>query len=321
MGSEQRRSPGCQRRTAALLVGCVGLLGCTRERETAASTSVSVAPATSLPTPTVTGTQPQPSSVPSTVPEPTSASTTATTSPPVTSEDPTATTPSVTTQPPTTTATVPVVTLPVETAQVVSIAATTEPVVALTFDAGSDAGHTGRILDELSAHGIRAAFALTGEWVEANPALARRIVNEGHDVMNHSYDHPSFTGVSSDDVVLTTDERWRQLDRTEDVIRTVTGATSLPYFRPPFGDQDATVARDAGARGYRFVVMWTVDSLGWQGLAPSDVVTRCVARAQPGAIMMFHVGSASTDADALPALIDELTAAGYGFRSLPLLVG
>jgi len=193
--------------------------------------------------------------------------------------------------------------------------------VALTFDAGSDAGHTSTILDELASRGIRATFALTGEWVEQNPALARRIVAEGHGVMNHSYDHPSFTGVSSDDVALTTESRWSQLDRAENAIWSITGTTSLPYFRPPFGDQDASVARDAGARGYRFLVMWTVDSLGWQGLPSSDVVSRCVERAEPGAILMFHVGSASTAAAALPDIIEQLNADGYSFATLAQLVG
>ena len=99
------------------------------------------------------------------------------------------------------------------------------------------------------------------------------------------------------------------------------GATSLPYFRPPFGDQDASVARDAGARGYRFVVMWTVDSLGWKGTDPADVVARCLERAQPGAILMFHVGSASTDAEALPAIIDRLDDLGYRFATITELIG
>jgi peptidoglycan/xylan/chitin deacetylase (PgdA/CDA1 family) len=196
-----------------------------------------------------------------------------------------------------------------------------ELAVALTFDAGSDAGHTSAILDELASRGIRATFALTGEWVEQNQTLARRIVADGHVVMNHSYDHPSFTGVSSDDVALTTEARWSQLDRAEAMISSTTGRTSLPYFRPPFGDQDASVARDAGARGYRYLVMWTVDSLGWKGTDPSDVVARCVGLAEPGAIMMFHVGSASTDAEALPAVIDQLSAQGYTFATLPELIG
>src|SRR4029079_10511350 len=94
--------------------------------------------------------------------------------------------------------------LPAAPAAEIWIGDTSEQAVSLTFDAGSDAGNTSTILDVLGSYGIRATFALTGEWVEQNPELATRIVVEGHVVMNHSYDHPSFTGVSSDDVVLTT---------------------------------------------------------------------------------------------------------------------
>jgi len=267
----------------------------------AVSSSMSPAATTTLPAPTTTRAAATTTSV--TV---TTATTTTITSPPPPTAASTAATPTTPSSDP---------------AAVIWLGNTSQREVALTFDAGSDAGHTATILDVLASNGIRATFALTGEWVEQNPALARRIASDGHDVMNHSYDHPSFTGVSSDDVALTTESRWDQLDRAENAIRSVTGQTSLPYFRPPFGDQDASVAADTGARGYRYLVMWTVDSLGWTGLAPSEVVRRCVEHVEPGAILMFHVGSASTDAEALQDLIDQLSANGYRFATLPELIG
>jgi peptidoglycan/xylan/chitin deacetylase (PgdA/CDA1 family) len=67
--------------------------------------------------------------------------------------------------------------------------------------------------------------------------------------------------------------------------------------------------------------MWTVDSLGWKGVAPADVLQRCVERAEPGAILMFHVGSASTDAEALPDIIEQLSGNGYRFATIGELVG
>jgi peptidoglycan-N-acetylglucosamine deacetylase len=276
----------------------------TAATSTIAPTSTTVSTPTTRPATTSTSQAPAPTTLPpvttTTVPATTS-TTTVPVTPPVTAVTP----PVPATQP----------------AALIWIGDASELAVALTFDAGSDAGHTSAILDELASRGIRATFALTGEWVEQNQTLARRIVADGHVVMNHSYDHPSFTGVSSDDVALTTEARWSQLDRAEAMISSTTGRTSLPYFRPPFGDQDASVARDAGARGYRYLVMWTVDSLGWKGTDPSDVVARCVGLAEPGAIMMFHVGSASTDAEALPAVIDQLSAQGYTFATLPELIG
>jgi peptidoglycan/xylan/chitin deacetylase (PgdA/CDA1 family) len=76
------------------------------------------------------------------------------------------------------------------------------------------------------------------------------------------------------------------------------------------------VLDDVGAIGFRYTVMWTVDSLGWRGLSADDVVRRVLDLAQPGAIVLMHVGSQSTDGQALPAVIDGLRAAGYTFVSI-----
>jgi peptidoglycan-N-acetylglucosamine deacetylase len=192
--------------------------------------------------------------------------------------------------------------------------------VALTFDAGSDVGHTSRILDILGANGIRASFGITGRWAEANPGLVARIADEGHVVINHSYDHPSFTGFSTGAAPLGREQRLDQLARADAAIAAATGTSSRPWFRPPFGDEDASVRADVGVAGYRYEVMWTVDSLGWQGLPVAEVTTRCLDGAEPGAIYLFHVGSESTDADALQAIVDGLRARGLGFATVAELV-
>jgi peptidoglycan/xylan/chitin deacetylase (PgdA/CDA1 family) len=194
-------------------------------------------------------------------------------------------------------------------------------VVALTFDAGSDTGYAGTILDVLRNNGIHAAFGMTGRWAEANPALVQRMVSEGHELINHSYDHPSFTGLSTNSRPLTQEQRWSQLDRTEQIVRDLTGASTKPYFRPPYGDFDDSVLADVGARGYRYAVMWTVDSRGWQGIAPDAIVHRCLDMAEAGAIYIFHVGSESRDAAALQPVIDGLRDRGYEFATISELIG
>ena len=186
----------------------------------------------------------------------------------------------------------------------------TRAVVALTFDAGSDAGATALILDLLADRGVIATFGLTGCWVERYPDLSRRIVAEGHAVINHTQDHLSFTGYSTDTASLPADERVRQLREAEEVIRSRTGVSPRPWFRPPYGDYDDSVLVDVGAAGYDYVIMWSIDSLGWKGLAPSEVAARTVAALEPGAIVLMHVGAASTDVDALPAVLDALQQRG-----------
>lgn len=195
--------------------------------------------------------------------------------------------------------------------RVVSRGGTGRKAVTLTFDAGADRGHAERILDELARQRVPAAFGMTGKWAESNRDLLARMQREGHELINHSYDHSSFTGVSWSAVARTPAERAAQLTRTERIIEEVTGTSTKPYFRPPFGDYDSSVLADVGALGYGTTVMWTVDSMGWRGWEANQIAQRCLEGAAAGAIYIFHVGAASKDAEALGAIIDGLRARGF----------
>ena len=188
--------------------------------------------------------------------------------------------------------------------------------VALTFDAGADRGYAEWILNVLWEHGVRATFGVTGVWAQQNPDLVQRMAWEGHRLMNHSYDHSSFTGLSTSRRALTAEQRWWQLDVTEGIIVELTGQSTLPLFRTPYGDTDATVLRDIAARGYAYNILWTVDSGGWRGISAAAIIRRCLAQAQPGAIYVFHVGAAAHDGPALPAIIAGLRDAGYAFETV-----
>jgi peptidoglycan/xylan/chitin deacetylase (PgdA/CDA1 family) len=192
----------------------------------------------------------------------------------------------------------------------------TRQMVALTFDAGSDAGYTSQILQMLSDAGVKASFSLTGEWSEAHPDLVKAIAAGGHLLMNHSYDHPSFTGLSTGAGPLSTQQRIDELDRADAVIRSITGQTTKPYFRPPYADFDGSVLCDIYADGYYYLVMWTVDTMGWNGASADEIVQTSLSRAKPGAIYIMHVGSQSQDAAALPRVIDGLRAQGYSFGTV-----
>jgi peptidoglycan/xylan/chitin deacetylase (PgdA/CDA1 family) len=188
--------------------------------------------------------------------------------------------------------------------------------VALTFDAGADRGYAEYILDVLLYTGVHASFGMTGQWAEQNPDLVQRMAAEGHRLINHSYDHRSFTGLSTSARPLTPDQRAAELDRTEALLQRLTGQSTLPLFRAPYGDTDPTVLRDVGARGYAYNILWTVDSRGWMHYSAGAIIQRCLAQAQPGAIYVMHVGAESQDAIALPAIIGGLAEAGYTFETI-----
>jgi peptidoglycan/xylan/chitin deacetylase (PgdA/CDA1 family) len=188
--------------------------------------------------------------------------------------------------------------------------------VALTFDAGSDAGYTASILATLDAEGIRASFGVTGLWAEENKDLLLAIAAGGHEFINHTYDHKSFTGSSTGTAPLTPAERASELSRTETTVFRITGRSTRPYFRPPFGDVDPTVQHDVAANGYNTIVMWTVDTFCWRRVSQEEIVTRSLSLATPGAIYIMHVGSESNDGPALPRVIDGLRAQGYTFVTI-----
>lgn len=197
----------------------------------------------------------------------------------------------------------------------------TRRVIALTFDAGADLGHTDDILATLRTAGVRATFGATGDWVRTNARQARQLVADGHTFIDHTQDHRSFTGHSTGTRPLTSAQRRAEVLNAESTIFAVTGQHTLPWFRPPYGDTDASVRRDVASAGFAYEVLWTVDSLGWRGANPDAIVRRCVDGAAPGAILMFHVGSLSRDWVALPTIVSTLRAQGYDFVTVQQLLG
>jgi peptidoglycan-N-acetylglucosamine deacetylase len=189
-------------------------------------------------------------------------------------------------------------------------------VIALTFDAGSDVGFTNQILDTLAAKGVQASFGITGDFASDHPDQIRRMAREGHIVMNHSQTHRSFTGASSTAVLLTTAARQADLRQADLVLAPLIGKSTVPFWRPPYGDYNTSVLDDVGAIGYAYTVMWTVDSLGWKGVSADEIVTRVLDKAAPGAIVAMHVGSQSQDGPALTRVIDGLRLLGYTFTTV-----
>jgi peptidoglycan-N-acetylglucosamine deacetylase len=186
--------------------------------------------------------------------------------------------------------------------------------VALTFDAGADRGYAEDILDLLQAEHVVAGFGMTGQWARANPDLVRRMAADGHLVFNHTLDHRSFTGVSDQLGGLSPARRRAELEDADAIIAPLIGHSTRPYYRLPYGDDDARVAADVQPAGYPQKIGWTIDSLGWRGTPSAEIVARCLRLAAPGAVYVFHVGRASQDAVALSQIIRGLRERGFGFR-------
>jgi len=199
---------------------------------------------------------------------------------------------------------------------------TTRPVVALTFDAGANADAVPSILATLRREGVPATFFLTGNFVRDFPAAARSIAAAGFRIGDHTITHPYLTQLSDSAV-------QREIVGGAQQVMSVTGKNPAPLFRFPYGDADARTIAIANRAGY-VPVRWTVDTLGWEGTAghsnASVVVSRVLAAARPGEIVLMHVGSnpddhTTFDADALVQVISGLRARGYSFVTLDALTG
>ncbi len=147
--------------------------------------------------------------------------------------------------------------------------------IALTFDAGADRGYAAQILSLLERSKIRVSFGMTGKWAQTNPDLVRRMARDGDAFINHTYDHRSFTGTSDRLGGLTVAQRTNEINRADAIIRRLTGRSTKPYFRFPYGDYDAAAVQLVARLGYPDIVMWTVDSLGWERISTAAIVSRC----------------------------------------------
>lgn len=190
---------------------------------------------------------------------------------------------------------------------------TGSPRIALTFDAGSGGGPAPAILDTLKAHGLNCTFFLTGQFADAYPAIVRRMALEGHELGNHSWSHPHFNGI-------TAEEAASQVSRTESRVLELTGLSTKPYFRFPYGWKSDALIRQVNGMGY-LSVSWTFDSLdSLEGTSAEEIRARVSKLACPGAIVLMHCGS-SQEALALPGVISDLEAAGYQLVTLTETLG
>jgi len=148
--------------------------------------------------------------------------------------------------------------------------------IALTFDGGGWANTASEILQILREKGIVSTFFLTGEFIRRYPDLVKQMIAEGHEIANHTYDHPHLTSFAHNyrhELLPGVDRRflWRELRETEEVYFDLAGRKMAPFWRAPYGEQNATLRRWARELGYRHI-SWTSDYQGKTSLDSRDWV-------------------------------------------------
>lgn len=193
--------------------------------------------------------------------------------------------------------------------------------VALTFDDGPDPKWTPKILDILKAENVKAAFFLVGAHAEEYPALVRRIVDEGHEIGNHTYYHPNLALCWPEHIRL-------ELNATQLLLETITGR-STTLFRPPYAADTSPskitelaplqLAQDLGY----LVVLENIDPQDWARPGADIILQRVKQQRRDGSIILLHDagGDREQTVEALPRILEYLKTRGDSIVSLSTLLG
>ncbi|MFS9180703.1 polysaccharide deacetylase family protein [Streptococcus timonensis] len=180
-------------------------------------------------------------------------------------------------------------------------------VVALTFDDGPDGNTTPQALDILAKYHIKATFFVQGKNIAGNESILKRMKSEGHEVGNHSWNHPVLTKLSLEDAK-------KQITDTESAITSVLG-TSSKLMRPPYGAISDDI-RNGIDLSY---ILWNVDSLDWKSLNETKILTEIQHQVSNGSIILMH-DIHQPSINALPRVIEYLKEQGYSFVTVSELL-
>lgn len=183
------------------------------------------------------------------------------------------------------------------------------PVIYLTFDEGYEYGCTEEILDILKEKNVKAVFFVTLPYVKGNPELVRRMIDEGHQVGNHSVTHPS-AGLPSQSI----EQQKEEIMGCHNYVKENFGY-EMHLFRYPagkFSEQSLAIVNNCNYKS----VFWSFAYLDYDvNNQPDEAesLQKLVDRLHPGAIYLLHAQSV-TNTHILGSLIDRACEKGYSFE-------
>jgi peptidoglycan-N-acetylglucosamine deacetylase len=196
---------------------------------------------------------------------------------------------------------------------------TNEKVIALTFDDGPNEPYTSGILDILAENNIHATFFVIGKNVELYPDIARRMIEDGNVIGNHSNSHDANHALNFD--------AYKDIQAAQLTIYNTLGVEPHLY-RPPHGKKTPWELDEIKARGY-IEVLWNITTNDQSGRSPEFLANQIVSKAKPGGVILMHDGYGTqhdvsksdkqVTVDMLPLIIKQLKGQGYTFLTIPEL--
>ena len=181
------------------------------------------------------------------------------------------------------------------------------PRVALTFDDGPHSIYTKNLLDGLRERGVKATFFVVGENIPGKEDLIRQMEADGHLIGNHTYDHVDISKLSDE-------ENCRELQKTSDLIKEITGHGTA-YVRPPFGNWKESM----DCKVSMIVVKWTIDTLDWKSKNVTEIIGKVMQQISDHDIILMH-DYYETSVEAALQIIDRLQEEGYEFVTVEDLI-
>ena len=190
---------------------------------------------------------------------------------------------------------------------------TDEKVVALTFDDGPHPKYTQQILDLLEQYEAKGTFFIVGQLAEGSPEVVRRMFEDGHEIANHTYTHPSTKSPL---------KIMEEIKKTNDVIYSITGITPN-LFRPVEGIYTDEIVDEVVKNGYKIVMWsWHQDTEDWKDPGVDKIVNKVLNGMDKGDVVLFHDGGGNREqtVKALGKILPELKKQGYRFITISEMI-
>ncbi len=187
-----------------------------------------------------------------------------------------------------------------------------EKIVALTFDDGPSEIRTPALLDLLNEYNIKATFFMLGEKIEKYPDIAQAVLNQGHLIGNHTYDHSRLIFKSPSFIT-------EQILRTEELIKEI-GQEKVLYFRPPYSSKYIVLPLVLKSMDKKLVTgTYDPPSQYKSPFIAEKVADEVIKNVQPGSIIFLHDGKDNDKEQfvrSVELMIIELKDKGYNFVRL-----
>ncbi|MFF7989410.1 polysaccharide deacetylase family protein [Kitasatospora xanthocidica] len=174
--------------------------------------------------------------------------------------------------------------------------------VALTFHGSGDPKLATALLEIAEQRGARLTVMAVGSWLDQQPQMARRILDGGHELGNHTQNHLNISA-------MTPDQARAEIAQCADRLQRLTGSIGR-WFRPSAAQYATPMVREqAKAVGYEHVLSFDVDPRDYNDPPAAELQRRVLNAVRGGSVVALHMGHQCT-VDALPAILDGLAKAG-----------